>query len=84
MVSQTPLKKHKKKILTSDAARALVQAKHEAMTADQHSSHGRLMSEAYWSSSAGLAKRRAVIEKKIAALQVKLAEVAKLEKAARR
>jgi hypothetical protein len=78
------LKKAKRKFLTSDAARALVQAKHDAMTDDQHSAHGRLMSEAYWLSPAGLAKRRAVIEKKISALQAKLAELTALEKSCTR
>jgi hypothetical protein len=77
------LKKPKNKSLGSDAARALVRVKLEKMKPAEVQAHAKMMSKAYWQSPAALARRRAIIEKKIAELQAKLAEIQKLEKRAR-
>jgi hypothetical protein len=73
------LRKPKNKF-SSDAGRRLVSVKLAKMSASQIKAHGKLMSDAYWQSPVGLAKRRAILEKKITDLQVKLAEIQKLEK----
>jgi hypothetical protein len=75
--------KKTKRNLTSEAARALVQVKHERSTKAERIAHGKLMGQARWQSPAGLAKRRTILEKKIAELQTKLAEIEKLEQAIR-
>jgi hypothetical protein len=69
-----------KRSLTSEAASALVKARHDATPKRERIAMAQKMSQDYWSSAAGLAKRRAIIEKKIAELQNKLAEIQKLEK----
>jgi hypothetical protein len=78
MPDRVPMKKGK---LTSDAARTLVKARHAATPKRERIAQAKRMSDIYWSSPAGLAKRRAIIEKKIAELQAKLAEIQKLERA---
>jgi hypothetical protein len=72
--------KKTKSNLTSEAARALVQVKHERSTKAERIAHAKVMSQAHWQSPSALAKRRAILEKKIAELQAKLAEIEKLEK----
>ena len=69
----------KKNKLTSEAASALVTARHAATPKRARIAEAKRISDIYWSSPAGLAKRRAIIEKKIADLQVKLAEIKELE-----
>ncbi len=58
----------------------LVKARHVATPKRERIAEAKRISNIYWSSAAGLAKRRAIIEKKIAELQAKLVEIRKLEK----
>jgi hypothetical protein len=69
------------------ACSALVPSKccsprHDATPKRKRIAMAKKMSDIYWSPPAGLAKRRVIIEKKIAELQNKLAEIQKLEKMA--
>jgi hypothetical protein len=70
----------KKEKLTSEAASVLVKARHAKTPKHERIAEAKRISDIYWSSSAALAKRRAIIEKKITELQAKLAEIQKLEK----
>jgi|HubBroStandDraft_6_1064221.scaffolds.fasta_scaffold2089332_1 hypothetical protein len=70
----------KKGNITSEAASALAKARHAATPKRERIAHSKAMAAAHWSSPAGIARRRAIIEKKIGALQAKLAELDALEK----
>jgi hypothetical protein len=75
--------KKAKNNFSSDAGRRLVSVKLAKMSASEIKAHSKLMSDAYWQSPSALAKRRAILEKKIGELQTKLAEIEKLEQAIR-
>ena len=68
----------------SAAGRAMVKIRWEKTPKAARSKHARSLADAYWKSAAGIEKRRAIIERKIAALQVKLAELDELDELAKR
>lgn len=70
----------KKRNLTAEAARALAKARHAATPKRERIAHSKAMAAARWNSPAGIARRRAIIERKISELQAKLAELDEMAK----
>lgn len=62
------------------AGRALVKLRWDKTPKAARSKHAQVLADAYWKSPAGIAKRRAVLVRKITELQAKLVELDELAK----